>query len=74
VIVNHDAVLVAPHAQLAAAVTVTVPAPPALGRDFDAGEIDTSQEVPVPGWLTLTDWSPTATVAVRATPEFHMMK
>ena len=64
-IVSHVALLEAVHAQPDATVTPTEPLPPAATMFCVAGESATLQGAPA--CVTVTDWPPTVTVALRDT-------
>jgi hypothetical protein len=63
VTVNHAALLVAVQEQLAAALTPTLPVPPAAGTDWAAGTSEYEQAAPA--CVTVTDLPPAVIVPVR---------
>lgn len=65
--VIHVEDVVASQAQPAGEVTVTAALPPLAGAVMLVG--DTEKLHVAPGWLTVTDWPATVTVAVRALDE-----
>jgi hypothetical protein len=65
VIVTHDAVLAAVHAQPAPAVTVTLPEPPPAAILVLCGAMAKLQPLP---WFTVKVWPPIVSVPVRGPP------
>jgi hypothetical protein len=65
VMVIHEALRVADHAQPDPAVTATVPLPPDAGTERVSGEMPNAQPFP---WVTVTVWFATTSVPDREGP------
>jgi hypothetical protein len=65
VMVIHDALRVAVHAQPDPAVTATVPLPPDAGTERVSGEMPNAQPFP---WVTVTVWPAMTSVPDRGGP------